>query len=116
MARGTRLVARAGERLRREIAPTHAQEELRRHDAYWWHPSSKHILFVEAEEAPVVTTMLRDPHDGSSAPYRYPFAGTPNVTWRVGVVDVATVGAVKVGFWAVALDSVTAGPAVCVQA
>jgi dipeptidyl-peptidase-4 len=67
-----------------------AQEELGRHDAFWWHPSSQQLMFVEADEAPVVTTMLRDPHDGTSAPYRYPFAGTPNATWRVGVVDVVS--------------------------
>lgn len=67
-----------------------AQEELGRHDAYWWHPSSQQILFVETDEDRVAETMLRDPHSGASSPYRYPFAGTPNAAWRVGVVDLPT--------------------------
>lgn len=67
-----------------------AQEELGRHDAFWWHPDGTRLLFVEVDEAQVVETALRDPHDGTTAPYRYPFAGTPNAAWRVGVVDVAT--------------------------
>ena len=42
--------------------------------------------------------------------------GSVTVTLKVRAVSAATAGAVKVGFAAVALDRVTAGPAVRVQA
>lgn len=67
-----------------------AQEEMGRTTGYWWAPDGKHIAFARVDESPVkVTQRFEIAADNvSTFEQRYPAAGEPNATVRLGVVDV----------------------------
>ncbi|CAA7402494.1 unnamed protein product [Spirodela intermedia] len=70
-----------------------AQEEMDRKTGFWWSPDSKCIAFTEVDssEVPLFRIMHQGkPSVGSDAEedHAYPFAGTSNVTVRLGVVSV----------------------------
>ncbi len=70
-----------------------AQEEMDRDTGYWWAPDERHIAFTRVDESPVkLVNRYEITKDGAvtTIPQRYPFAGTPNVTIALGVVDVAS--------------------------
>jgi dipeptidyl-peptidase 4 len=69
-----------------------AQEEMDRSTGYWWAPDGRHIAFVRVDESPIKETDRFEISADNVAtfPQRYPAAGTPNVTVRLGVSDVAT--------------------------
>ncbi len=71
-----------------------AQEEMGRSHGFWWSPDSRQIAFTEVDETQIpvyrITHQGKDATgDGAQEDHRYPFAGTPNATVRLGVVPVA---------------------------
>ncbi|HEY4183654.1 MAG TPA: alpha/beta fold hydrolase [Polyangia bacterium] len=85
-----RLTTSATETIRCGVADYISQEELGRHDGYWWHPSGLRVLFVEVDETSVASTVLPDSDGRGGIRHRYPYAGTANARWRLGMVDVAS--------------------------
>ncbi len=69
-----------------------AQEEMGRSTGYWWSPDSRHIAFLRIDESPIDVTLRYEIEAGSITmiEQRYPYTGTPNVTYRLGVVDIET--------------------------
>lgn len=70
-----------------------AQEEMHRHEGYWWSTDSKQIAFTEVDETHI--PRYRIPHPGQPLKpdgetvyeeHRYPFAGQANPIVRLGVV------------------------------
>ncbi len=73
------------------VAEFVAQEEMDRDTGYWWSPDGSRIAFARIDESPVkLVNRYEVTSDGSvtTVPQRYPFAGTPNVGVRLGVVEV----------------------------
>jgi len=69
-----------------------AQEEMGRDTGYWWSPDSTRIAFLQVDTAQIEPS-LRYEVEGDAIEMieqRYPYAGTPNVTYRLGVVEVET--------------------------
>ena len=69
-----------------------AQEEMGRSHGFWWSPDSARIAFTEVDETHI--PVYRIVHQGKDATgegaqedHRYPFAGQPNATVRLGVVS-----------------------------
>lgn len=69
-----------------------AQEEMHRHEGYWWSPDARWIAYAEVDETHV--PVWRIPHEGREVPswedHRYPFAGQENARVHLHVVEVAT--------------------------
>jgi dipeptidyl-peptidase-4 len=67
-----------------------AQEEMDRATGYWWAPDDRHIAFARVDETPVkVTQRFEIAADNvTTFAQRYPAAGGPNVSVRLGVSDV----------------------------
>lgn len=69
-----------------------AQEEMGRHQGFWWSPDSYWLAFEEVDETHI--PVYRIVHQGSEQPgevghedHRYPFAGQENAKVRLGVVS-----------------------------
>ncbi len=86
------LTTDGGGPIKNGVAEFIAQEEMDRQDGYWWSPDEKHIAFVRVDENPIkVTQRFEITADNvETYPQRYPIAGGPNVTVRLGVADVHT--------------------------
>ena len=82
----------------RESGKTHglaefiAQEELDRHEGFWWSPDSASIAFAEVDETHIPLYVI--PHLGEAATgpsareeHHYPFAGGPNARVRLAVIS-----------------------------
>lgn len=67
-----------------------AQEEMDRNTGYWWAPDESHIAFAQIDESgvDVVQRYEISADDFTVFEQRYPGAGTPNVTVKLGVVSV----------------------------
>lgn len=65
-----------------------AQEEMHRHEGFWWSPDSRHLAFQETDERGVEKLAIADPFHPERVPERfaYPRAGTANAKVRLGVV------------------------------
>jgi len=77
-------------RLKNGMAEFIAQEEMGRSTGYWWSPDSRLIAFLQVDESPIEPSQ-RYEVSGESIEIieqRYPYAGTPNVRYRLGVVNV----------------------------
>ncbi|UCG26470.1 MAG: S9 family peptidase, partial [Chloroflexota bacterium] len=67
-----------------------AQEEMDRHQGYWWSPDSEHLAFVEVDERHIpIYRIMHQGKDtvgqGAQEDHRYPFAGKENARVRLGV-------------------------------
>lgn len=69
-----------------------AQEEMDRKSGFWWSPDSRYIAFAEVDSSEIPS--FRIMHQGKSSvgadaqeDHPYPFAGSPNVKVRLGVVS-----------------------------
>jgi len=64
-----------------------AQEEMDRSTGYWWAPDDRHVAFARVDETPVpLLERVEIAADGVTAhAQRYPTAGNPNVSVRLGV-------------------------------
>ena len=68
-----------------------AQEEMHRHEGWWWSPDSEWIAFEEVDETHI--PVYRIVHQGKDAvgdtaqeDHRYPFAGAANAKVRLAVI------------------------------
>src|SRR6056297_4012138 len=69
-----------------------AQEEMGRSTGYWWSPDGSAIAFLQIDESPIEPSE-RYEVSGEQIEIiaqRYPYAGTPNVRYRLGVADLAS--------------------------
>ena len=74
--------------IRNAVSEFVAQEELDRDTGYWWSPDDSKLVYTQIDEAPVkIAERLDYDADGAKTiRQRYPFAGTDNVTIKLGVV------------------------------
>lgn len=86
--REKQVTSGAGGTVRNAVSEFVAQEELDRDTGYWWSPDDKRIAFAQIDEAPVKVAERVDINADNvvTISQRYPFAGTPNVTIKLGVV------------------------------
>ncbi|MEE4295534.1 MAG: S9 family peptidase [Wenzhouxiangella sp.] len=69
-----------------------AQEEMGRSRGFWWSPDSQHIAFLRTDESQIQPTRRFeiDAAEITIVEQRYPFTGTPNVTYQLGIVEVGS--------------------------
>jgi len=86
----TALTDDASETISNGMAEFIAQEEMGRDTGYWWSPDSRHIAYLQVDESPVDVTRRYEIQAGriDMIEQRYPYTGTPNVTYRLGVIDI----------------------------
>jgi dipeptidyl-peptidase-4 len=70
-----------------------AQEEMGRHDGYWWSPCGKRIVFTQVDETHIpVYRIVHQGKDttgeGAQEDHHYPFAGKANAKVRLAVVPI----------------------------
>ena len=72
------------------IAEFIAQEEMHRFEAYWWAPDSSKIAFTQVDESPIEVSQRYEIDADSFGVFdqRYPFAGQPNASVKVGVISI----------------------------
>ncbi len=72
------------------VAEFIAQEEMGRDTGYWWSPDGTRIAFLRVDNSPVQLTRRFEirADEIEIIEQRYPFTGTPNVSYRLGVVEV----------------------------
>lgn len=65
-----------------------AQEEMDRHEGYWWSPDSERILYQQTDESEVETRYIADALHPEEKPasFPYPRAGSPNAKVRLGII------------------------------
>jgi dipeptidyl-peptidase 4 len=88
--RGTprRVTSGSTDKVSNALAEFVAQEEMSRHQGYWWSPDSSHIAFQQTDESMVETRYIANalhPEEKPAA-YGYPKAGSPNAVVRLGVI------------------------------
>ncbi len=67
-----------------------AQEEMGRDSGYWWSPDGTKIVFLQVDESPIEPSLRYEVSgdDIRIVEQRYPYAGTDNVRYRLGVVEI----------------------------
>ena len=82
------LTSGASETLTHGTAEFVAQEEMDRHEGFWWAPDSQSIAYQETDNRGVETRFIADPLNPETPPAKnfYPRAGTPNAKVRLGIV------------------------------
>ena len=75
----------------RGLAEFVAQEEMARHEGFWWSPAGDRLLFAEVDQSGVEQFSIADPARPEREPlrFRYPRPGLPNARVRLGLIDVA---------------------------
>ncbi len=66
-----------------------AQEEMGRSTGFWWSPDGSRIAFLRTDESAIEPTLRFEIQADriTMVEQRYPFTGTPNVSYRLGVID-----------------------------
>jgi dipeptidyl-peptidase 4 len=84
------LTEDGGDVISNAMAEFIAQEEMGRSTGYWWSPDSQHIAYLRVDESPIEPSLRYEIEGGSIRiiEQRYPYTGTPNVTYRMAVVDI----------------------------
>ncbi|GAB2508711.1 S9 family peptidase [Microbulbifer agarilyticus] len=69
-----------------------AQEEMGRMTGYWWSPDEKRIAYLQVDESPVDEVTRSEIYADriEMISQRYPAAGRPNVTVKLGVLELAS--------------------------
>ncbi|HLW23291.1 MAG TPA: S9 family peptidase [Steroidobacteraceae bacterium] len=85
----TALTHDGGGPIKNGMAEFVAQEEMDRSTGYWWSPDERHIAFARVDETAVPLTRRFEIAADNVRTFeqRYPAAGGPNVTIRLGVAD-----------------------------
>ena len=85
-----RLTTGGGGVIANGVAEFVAQEEMDRDTGYWWAPDESRIAFTRIDESPVKLVDRYELGDAgvTTIAQRYPFAGTDNVTIKLGVVPI----------------------------
>src|SRR6478672_7984223 len=78
----------ATETIRHGTAEFVAQEEMDRHEGFWWSPDSQSIVYQETDNSGVESRFIADPLHPETPPAKnfYPRAGTANAKVRLGIV------------------------------
>jgi len=84
------LTDSADETVSNGMAEFIAQEEMGRSTGFWWSPAGTHIAFLQVDESPVDITRRYEVQADAieMVEQRYPYAGTANVTYRLGVIEI----------------------------
>jgi len=84
----TTLTSGATETLQHGTAEFVAQEEMNRHQGFWWSPDSQSIVYQETDNSGVEARFIADPLHPEIPPAKnfYPRPGTANAKVRVGIV------------------------------
>jgi dipeptidyl-peptidase-4 len=82
------ITSGATETLQHGVAEFVAQEEMDRHEGFWWSPDSQSIVYQETDNSGVETRFIADPLHPETPPAKnfYPRAGTQNARVRLGIV------------------------------
>ena len=82
------LTSGATESLQHGVAEFVAQEEMDRHEGFWWSPDSQSIVYQETDNSGVESRFIADPLHPETPPAKnfYPRAGTANARVRLGLV------------------------------
>jgi dipeptidyl-peptidase-4 len=82
------LTSGATETVQHGTAEFVAQEEMNRHEGFWWSPDSQSIVYQETDNSGVESRFISDPLHPETAPARnfYPRAGTQNAKVQLGIV------------------------------
>jgi dipeptidyl-peptidase-4 len=82
------LSSGATETLQHGTAEFVAQEEMDRHEGFWWSPDSQWIAYQETDNGGVESRFIADPLHPETPPAKnfYPRAGTQNAKVRVGII------------------------------
>ncbi len=82
------LTSGATEAIQHGLAEFVAQEEMDRHEGFWWSPDSRWIAYQETDNREVESRYIPDPIHPETPPAKnfYPRAGTNNAKVRVGIV------------------------------
>lgn len=87
--RDTALTSGASETVQHGTAEFVAQEEMDRHEGFWWAPDSKSLAYQETDNRGVESRFTADPLHPETTPAKnfYPRAGTPNAKVRLGIIS-----------------------------
>ncbi len=79
----------ASDTLEHGLAEFVAQEEMDRHEGFWWSPDSQSIAYQENDNSGVETRYIADPLHPEVPPAKnlYPRAGSKNTAVRLGIVS-----------------------------
>jgi dipeptidyl-peptidase-4 len=82
------LTSGATETIQRGVAEFVAQEEMDRHEGFWWSPDSQWIAYQETDNSGVESRFIADPLHPETPPAKnfYPRAGTDNAKVRLGII------------------------------
>jgi dipeptidyl-peptidase-4 len=85
------LTSGASETLQHGTAEFVAQEEMDRHEGFWWSPDSKSIAYQETDNSGVESRFIADPLHPETVPAKnfYPRPGTQNAKVRLGIISAA---------------------------
>lgn len=88
----TQVTTDGKDHIKNGMAEFVAQEEMGRLTGYWWSPDETKIAYIRVDESPVdIITRSEIYADRVSViEQRYPRAGTPNVTVKLAIYDIAT--------------------------
>jgi dipeptidyl-peptidase-4 len=84
------LTSGGSDQLLHGLAEFVAQEEMGRHEGYWWSPDSGTVAFAEVDQRAVERFSIADPARPARAPlvFHYPRPGRANARVRLGLVSV----------------------------
>ena len=82
------LTSGASETIQHGLAEFVAQEEMDRHEGFWWSPDSQSIAYQETDNNGVETRYIANPLQPETPPARnfYPRAGKENAKVRLGII------------------------------
>lgn len=96
--RSIQLTQDGGGLISNGVAEFIAQEEMGRFEGYWWAPDDSMIAFARVDETPVPVQRRFEINADSMAviEQRYPAAGQPNATVKLGVIRMVDTAAAAV--------------------
>lgn len=88
----TQVTRDGGDAIKNGMAEFVAQEEMNRMTGYWVSPDESKIAFIRVDESPVdiITRTEIYADNVKVVEQRYPRAGTPNVTVKLAIYDIAS--------------------------